>query len=231
MTAPQTIRMIQMLLDDGSFWFSHLTEVLRTINEAQLIVLKEAIASMDEYALRQSYRYAETVHDGDTVVAAVTGEYLFYPRVVRVRKDTETQAEDSELASYLTPELYSNFLRLNSWYPGGRYPRSLHYTIKSEYDSGSGLYEPKLYFNSPDVNANAFIWFICIPREFIWTPNVAVTHLESGLTDIPLQITEGLHPAVCLKAAELLNDKDTEEMQRSNRTQAEQYVPYEKAGL
>jgi len=230
MTAPQAIKMMQMLLDDGRFWFSHQAEVVNSINEAQLMVLKKYISLQDEYILRESYRYAETVYNGDTVVASVSGEYLFYPKAVRVRTGTETQQEDAQLASYLSPDLYDNFIRTNSWYPGGRYPRSLYYTIKSEYNSVSGLYEPKLYFNSPDATANAFIWFICIPRRFYWEVS-GVNVSQNEINDIPLETSDKIHTEICLVAAEILNDRDVEEVQREGRIEAGAYVPYDKVSL
>lgn len=219
MTASETVQMVRMLIDDSREWYpmpyaGAELPIVKAINDAQIQKLKQYYVHNDERGMRPFYKYISRITNLSTI------NDLFFPRAVKIVTDQGSEPTNGECATYLEYSKFSNFTMDNGFASGANFPRAAYYTISQTYSGGS--YQSVIEFTKPTANSNASIWYVRYPHRFQWDP--------TGTTNFDLELPKEYHIEVCSLAAEMLNDIDVLEQERSNRMFQNEYVPIEKAG-
>ena len=222
MTASETVQIVRMFLDDSRDYF--FDDILASINQAQLLKIREYYQLQDERALRTLYRQTNFLDNGDIVIdVEQTAEFvpMLYPRSCRIYKEITQTEQNALYAGYIEPERYFNYIVNNYTMFGGQtFPRTAYYTVKNEFFDYKIF--TKLYFTKGNDDARAKLWFITTPKDFV---------SDNGLTaGEPLQLPSENHIEVALLAAEILNGMDVGETDRSDVGTGNQRVILEKAG-
>jgi hypothetical protein len=204
MTALETLNTVRMMLDDGKDWYPSLANVLRQINEAQIITIMKYHNLADERFLRTLYVENTGVTDGG-IIDINAGDCM-YVRSVRLFESAFTTYETSVHAEYIPYALYIN--ENHPSYERGQYfPKNAVWTFRERQDI-DGIMKKILYFKigntSPDMTAN--VWYIKYPDTFI----------VDNFNDVPLQVPAEYHPEICFLAAERINTHDVGEMERGD---------------
>lgn len=215
MTALETVRFVEMMLDDSIDWY--FPDILKAINEAQIYTVRKYYAMQNERALRTLYRkdqflqLYDTIYYRDALGQKTTPAVVMYPRSARVYED-ETFETNSYTANYIDYFHYINnqFPRYES-FDGNlntRFPKTVYYTLHKLMNNGT--LETQIYFNAVLPGSRIDIWYIKQPETF---------NVDYVLPiDVPLELPAEFHPEIASLAAEMLNDIDVNERERGDIT-------------
>jgi hypothetical protein len=214
--------MVQMLIDEAKQEFplsQGELEIVRVINEAQMFKIREYVLKNEERALRPLYRFRQGLLDSD-IVNTNAGEKLLFTRGVRLYSSDDVPIDEGITAAYLQNNMYMNFLAINGFAAGGRFPRQAYFTVQAV--TAANEEYPIIRFNDLTGTTHADVWFICEPLRFSWD---VTTKLGT-----PLQIASEYHIEVCTLAAEMINDLDIGENERSQPQFQNEQIQLDKVG-
>lgn len=229
MTAQETMDMVRILLDDSRDWYPTLNLVISAINTAHRRKVQESYDKQDERALRPFYKVTDWIPDRTYI------SDILYPRACKMKyaqninpaninQPPFTYATDdfSHNITYEDADTMFNYAAVGES-DVQTFTRECQYTLY--YDNVNN--QAGVYFTA-DLNAinggsELFkLWYIAQPREFLFAPT------QSQLA-LPLQIPSEYHFEVCTMAAEILNDIDVNELERSTNA-SQQQLPIEALG-
>lgn len=207
-----------MLLDDSRDIFRNLTEIIAAINEAQKQKVDEYYRINDERALRLLYVTSGWITSG-TIFDTPSTIYIF-PRSCRIYYDDPIPDDPimvSTIARYLPYESYINYFPVaniglnnpaNLALPANIFPKEAVYTVKMTIENNINYHQ--IFFNS-DPQRPGDTWarlvYLQEPEEFVYG--------DPNQNDFGLMLPAEYHFEVCVLAADMLNDIDVDEQERS----------------
>lgn len=216
MTVPEIIHTLELLLDDGRLTFPRIPEAVEAVNEAQYRKLKEYFRTDEQRALRLLYRKSDLVYDGAEI--SDNSQPVLYPSACRVY-DTLLNAADpvdefqSLMAEYIDPPREINLDEQVKFQRGNNFPRNAYYTVK--YNFSAGRRRSTLHFaraTTPLAPGTfppwARLWYVVEPPRFSFDP-LNDTNWQG------LSVPREYQMDIVVLAAEILNDIDVLELERS----------------
>ena len=202
MTSQEVASLVMTLLDDSRASYIKIPDINAEINNAQLLAIKGAHASNDDRLLRLLYRESALIQNsiGNRVVADA-GNAVLFPMSCRVYKTVTSDDNYSQVAEYARPEKFFGYLNQPTFEGGSEFPRSAYYTIVYKVNTS------ELYFTGPDTT-RAKLVYIRYPSDFVWDP-------ITPTNDAQLSVPQEYHFGIATMAAEILNDMDIGERERS----------------
>lgn len=188
MNGTEIMQMLRTLLDDGREFFPTLPEALSSINEAQNVMLKRFIAENNERALRPLYTASSLVASGTTItgVAAPRACHIYYANTLNYTR---------HYASYKNYDVFLNYTDPN-FTVGGGMPETAYWTFAND----------TLLFHPDSGSYRGQLWYIAYPSAFTYgIGNLADTF------DFPVEF----HPKIVALAAQIINEADVLEYDRS----------------
>lgn len=198
MTINDAIMLARMLIDDSRDDYIDNTTKLNIMYEAQLRYIEKAYTEGNERVLLPLYRTTVRQATG-LVVLANDNTIPLYPRLCRVFEASADPDANGYYANYIEPELYFNYDKPNIA-TGQLFPRTVSYTILSQWSAAQGRYLKYFHFNGP-ATAVAQLTYIKTPIPLL-----------NGRT---FETAAESHPAIVAMAVEMMNDIDVSEQQRS----------------
>lgn len=226
MTAIDTARLVEMLLDDSIDWY--FPDILRAINEAQMTLIRQFYMTQNEIALRPLYRRDWDLANGallqerDAGGVVVGPAQLLYPRsaIVYSTGGNETKAYTANYLNYYNFKKYK-LPAFESWVSAtdiNRYPKAAYYAIEQTMPAG-GPMQNKIIFNSNSPDSRIDLTYIKKPRIF----NV---DYDNAANDSALEVEDIYQPLICALAAEILNDIDVLEQEKGMTMFQNQRINY-----
>lgn len=188
MTAPETVQTIRMLLDDSNDWYFHTSIINAMINKAQLQKINEYIQNGDERPLQPIF--IRTWQNNTSII----NRRCLHPRACTINGQSALYMPNAEYMNYIARDINIST----------RFPRELYYTIHDNIINNQYM-QIIQYTSSFNLAA---LWYIREPLPFAYTQTFA--------NDQPLELAPEVHIEVCLLAAELLNNLDVDELERSD---------------
>ena len=202
MTGLEAMHLLRIMLDDGKEFFPTLTEAIAAINEAQNRLMRKWVAEGNERALRPLHTFTGLLDNGGTVNNAlyVKGAYITYTtsdNVVRV------------YAKYVDYDTYLNYTA-PGFDTGQAMPSTAYYTIHGDAANS------EVYFTHNDA---AQIIVLCIMQ-----PPTAFA-FSSGNQGFIMTFPKEFHSQIISLAAQIINDSDILENERSTPADPRQVLP------
>lgn len=220
MSLTEILNMVRMLMDDSQDWYPTNEYVMHVLNQAQLQMVEKAYQEGQEQLLRPLYETSALLANS-TVVAASTGEPVLYPRTCRYYANAGDAVTDTWITTYVTSDRYNHYAA-----PGvTSFPMDLSYTLTPEWDAVLSQYVTKIYFTGSPGPAIPHVRLLFIRKPATVGAWVPPTPLGGGGYYQNLEVPAEYHFEACTLTAELLNDIDVGERERSERLFQNQFIP------
>ena len=237
MTPLEAVNMVRMLLDEARESFVNIDFINNAINSVIMQKTRQYYTAGDERYLRPLYRQGygaggiNMISGEDILTSTGAVANVLYPRSCRIfLPNARTEGTDvnnratTMVATYIENGRYFNFVEstitangFNSVYPSSVFPRSGMYTIQKSTNY-------VLHFIAPNGTENANIWYIKYPQTFLYIDNDVAN-------SIGFEMPEEYHPSIVMKAAELINNIDVDELERGKAVFQNQKIDIEGMGL
>lgn len=238
MTPIETRNMVRMLTDDGYDWYPNL--IIDAINEAQTQIILKYLQEDNERVLRPLYRTARVV-SYDTVNALTVNTVInsqdafniepISIRSVKIYPTARTDDRTYIVASHVDYPTYINYANPMFSTRGRTMPQVAWYTVLKLDDATKPTTANRktwvVNFSRTNNSDQADVTFVARPVPF------ACDTTRATPNQFPLSLPNEIHPEVCLLAAEIINNRDVGEQDRSTyrSMSPDQRITIESGGL
>jgi hypothetical protein len=202
MTSLEVINMVALLTDDSQAWFP--LEDGRDYTFLFETITQAQLKTIEKYYTSQEERALRTLYVTTSVMTGAQILDILYPRALLIA-DSYTSGQTTTINYYnASYENYDTYINLPTL-------KSSIYTFKGN----------QILFNLGDTGT---LYYLKVPRPFFHT-NPGFNNADTTLS-LPVEY----HFEVCCLAAEMINNLDKEEKERSTALDKNSAIPIESLG-